>query len=417
MTQDGVGQEGLGQGTRRTLIRRAAGCGETVLGATRSIPSGPSNRRLVMKWLGVVGMAACLAGTAAAGDYHNGSTLQCSDCHVMHYVAAGQTHGYEDGRTFNQPGTGGPFTNLLRDNINDLCLACHDGGTANAPDVFETDDDGLGTDDYRGAGGLTDINSTDVEDGHTLLSPGVAPGGSFTGPLNCAHCHEPHGISTAVSDTASGASGSFRNLRDNPGGGTGKVVTYAINTGANPTVAQGNTYDVWLKVQPDGPGGPNWQYDEDAVEWMEPDDTASAIAAWCGDCHTNFHGAVGDGSTIGGTGTPAEDFVRHPAGGVDIGAHSSSTSLSNLAQYQNGLDKVKVMGDWNNVTTGAPGDPTPTCISCHKAHGTTNKFGLIYRSRDLNANSAPTENGDDSITSNLEHLCGQCHTQAAAFDD
>ena len=71
---------------------------------------------------------------AMAGDFHFGDNLICSDCHVMHYS---QSHGYNaDGTGIYTPlGTAGPYHYLLRNDVNDLCLTCHDGVTW-APDVL-----------------------------------------------------------------------------------------------------------------------------------------------------------------------------------------------------------------------------------------------------------------------------------------
>jgi hypothetical protein len=73
------------------------------------------------------------AGAVRAGDHHRDDTLSCADCHVMHYS---QSHGYApDGSgTFLVPADG-PHEYLLRDDVNDLCLACHDDSTL-APDVL-----------------------------------------------------------------------------------------------------------------------------------------------------------------------------------------------------------------------------------------------------------------------------------------
>src|SRR5512140_3186155 len=81
-------------------------------------------------------ITALVAGSAFAGDYHTGSTLYCNECHVMH----GQQplHAYDS--TTSTPGTviGAPHEYLLRQEVNDLCLSCHDGKTF-APDVMMAD--------------------------------------------------------------------------------------------------------------------------------------------------------------------------------------------------------------------------------------------------------------------------------------
>jgi nitrate reductase cytochrome c-type subunit len=51
---------------------------------------------------------------------------------------------------------------------------------------------------------------------------------------------------------------------------------------------------------------------------------------------------------------------------------------------------------------------TPTCTTCHKAHGNQNPYGLIY----LKGTGAVTEEGDaDGQTEGLRTMCKQCHSQ------
>src|SRR4030067_2078309 len=74
-----------------------------------------------------------LFAAAVAGGYHFGTTLICSDCHVMHHS---QAHGYNaDGGGIYTPMGTVPEPYLLRDEVNKLCLNCHDG-QAFAPDVY-----------------------------------------------------------------------------------------------------------------------------------------------------------------------------------------------------------------------------------------------------------------------------------------
>jgi hypothetical protein len=341
---------------------------------------------------------ACLilAGPAAAGDYHSGVTLRCADCHIMHYS---QSHGYNaNGSGFYfSPFPGGPFHYLLRAEVNDLCLACHDNQSF-APDVLGING---GNSDIRLGGALNrpGFNTAGYFDttGHTLDSTEVAPGGTFSNSdgLNCTDCHTQHGRSGA------GGVSLYRNLP--PGSGNSTNVTYAIGT-------NDLTKDVFERQ--------TLEYDESKVDWNEPNNTDSAIAKFCAGCHNNFHGTVGS-ANVGGVGNPAVEFVRHPTGGVNIGAVGGGHS--NLNMYKEGntagtplgkVNFVKVMsetGVWGNTATAADG-LTPTCISCHKGHGNKNAFGLIYRK----GTGLLTEEGD-SNGGQEENLCGQCHTQASSF--
>ncbi|MCB9897962.1 MAG: hypothetical protein H6825_08160 [Planctomycetes bacterium] len=337
-----------------------------------------------------------------AGDYHNGGTLLCSQCHVMHFS---QSHGYQPNGTgfYLEPAAGGPFHYLLRDEVNNLCLACHDQGGI-APDVLGAANGGNGPTDVREAGYLNRLGVEGLPaTGHTLDSLDTAPGsdppwkpednnGAGEG-LNCINCHHQHGYAGFGSPTGS----QYRNLLANPGAGGNHFVTYNNDTVGTNNLAR----DVFERQAA--------EYDESVVDWNEPDNTQSAIGAWCGGCHTNFHGTPGDPATVGGeaSGAGYAEFLRHPTAGVNIGAIGSGHS--GLSIFQGHTNKVKVMsevGVWD-----PPGaDVTPTCVSCHKAHGNGNAFGLIYRS----GTGTLTENGDTN-GSQLEHLCGQCHTQASFF--
>ena len=346
-------------------------------------------KRLMRAALAIVPIA--LASQAVAGDYHNGLTLRCAQCHVMHFS---QSHGYNpDGSgNFGNLGAGGPFTYLLRDEINNLCLSCHDNAGF-APDVLGVVNTGNEAGSVRLGGYLNRLGVEGLAPtGHTLDSTEVAPGSDppWSNPdgFNCTDCHHQHGYAGFGHPTGS----QYRNLTSGPGNGSGAFVTY--NNTAHGT--NDLTRDVFERMSD--------AYDISQVDWNEPDPTDSAIGNWCGGCHNNFHGTVGS-IEIGGN-TTSGHFLRHPDGGVDIGAIGGGHS--SLTQFQSHANRVKVMstsGDWMNGT-----DVTPTCISCHKAHGNGNAFGLIY----MKGSGTVTENGDDGTQ--LENLCAQCHVQAAAFD-
>jgi hypothetical protein len=357
-----------------------------------------------MRWLAraaTLVLSLCLVGNALAGDYHTEANLLCSQCHIMHYS---QSHGYQPsgGGFYLQPGAGGPFHYLLRDEINNLCLACHDDAGV-APDVLGANGGNSPT-DVRLAGFLNRLGVTGLAPtGHTLDSLDEAPGsdppwkpeddnGVGEG-LNCINCHAQHGYAGYGHPTGN----QYRNLQSGPGNGSGLFITYNHDDIGNNDL----TRDVFERQAA--------EYDEGVVDWNEPDNTDSAIGAWCGGCHNNFHGTPGDANTVGGEpdGTSWSSFVRHPTAGVNIGALGGGHS--NLTLYNAHTNKVKVMSELG-VWDPAGADVTPTCISCHKAHGNGNAFGLIYR----NGTGTLTENGDTNGTQ-LEDLCGQCHVQAEWF--
>lgn len=327
-----------------------------------------------------------------AGDYHTGATLTCFECHIMHYS---QSHGYNANGTgtYTPVGAGGPFEYLLRDEINDLCLSCHDGQTF-APDVLEAN---TGS-DIRQAGALNRDGSSPyyTADGHTLDSVEVAPGGTwspadsgFSSGLNCVDCHHPHGYGGYGNpDTLLGQ---YRNLRSNPGGTSNKWVNYAVATN-----------DLDKPVFERSASGAN-HYDISNVDFNEPLTNGSYYAAWCQGCHTDFHGSAGSGNMGGSGGT---EWLRHPTADADIGAIGGGHSSASV--FAGHTNKVKVMTateDWDPDSAAAVTDHTPSCFSCHKAHGNKNAFGLIF----MKGTGTVDEEGDDG--EEVKDLCKQCHVQ------
>jgi hypothetical protein len=351
-----------------------------------------SNRIL---FLGVAFALVAFASVGIAGDYHYGLDLVCSECHVMHYS---QTHGYnQDGGGFSTPLADGPHEYLLRDDINDLCLSCHDG-SAFAPDVFETHANGY----VRQGGALNDVTSSGPyypADGHTLNSTAVAPGSSpaWNNPdgLNCANCHGVHGANPANIS-------SYRNL-GGYGTGNGSYPYGAPVSYERGDVEIANSLTAW--VFEDASGGVNAQhYGVGAITFNEPDETASGYAAFCKSCHTEFHGAVG-GAEIGGVGAPPEEFVRHPANGVQIGELGGGhSSIGNFASRTSQVQVMSPAGLKAGNYTATDVDLTPSCMSCHKGHGNKNAFGLIF----MTGSGTVTEEGDGG---SYRDLCKQCHTE------
>lgn len=342
---------------------------------------------------------AALASWSWAGDYHMNQQLICQDCHVMHYS---QAHGYNDDGTgnFTSLGAGGPYHYLLRNDINELCLSCHNG-SASAPDVFEAHANGY----VRQAGALNEVggnNNYEEGNGHTLGSDAIAPGGTFANAdgLNCVNCHAPHGRQAGLVAPYN-VQGGYRNLFLEVTGFTSISYTRGDVEGANTAAA-------W--IHEDASSGVNANhYGRGGITFNEPDQTDSRYADFCQGCHTNFHGAIG-GPEVGGTGTPAEEFVRHPMAGVNIGAigggHSNLSRI--VAKGANQIQVMSPTGVKAGSYTAADNQLTPSCMSCHKGHGNQNAFGLVY----MVGTGTITEEGDNGI--DARNTCRQCHTQGGA---
>jgi len=338
--------------------------------------------------LSVVALFLLVPAVLMAGDYHRGDDLVCAECHVMH---GEQHHGYnpDGGGSYTPIGPDAPYEYLLRNKINDLCLSCHDGGSA--PDVLEANSGS----DIRQAGALNRDGTAPYYKytGHTLDTVAVAPGGTwspdtsgFEMGLNCVNCHHPHGYEGYGNpDTLLGQ---YRNLRSDPGGTSNKWVNYAVGT-------NDLTKPVFERSAA--------SYDISDVDFNEPLTDGSYYAAWCQGCHTDYHGKQGD-ANMGGTG--GVEWLRHPTADADIGAIGGGHSSKSV--FASHTNKVKVMTateNWNPSTEAEVTDHTPSCFSCHKAHGNKNPFGLIF----MKGTGTVTEEGDDGTS--VKDLCKQCHVQ------
>ena len=336
----------------------------------------------------VVAALASSAPWATAGDYHSAGTLRCNDCHVMHFS---QSHGYGPSGTGTWVRLGGlaPNRSLLRQQTNDLCLACHDGSLL-ATDVLGAANSGSQPGIVRLGGYLNRLGATGAPDtGHTLGSLDSAPGSSpawspqdengLGRGLSCTNCHDPHGAPATAHPTGS----QYRNLRDDPGNGNALWVTYNHSTPGSNNVSR----DVFERAQ--------LSYDESRVDWNEPNSQRSAIARWCGGCHTEMHGNWLGGSG-GGGGHNSGGLPEHPVEDEDL-----ETDM--VLRYNSLVNRVKVTSEIG-LWSPAGRDASPTCITCHKAHGNGNPRGLIFRS----GTGILTENGDTGGTSQ-GNLCRQCH--------
>ncbi|MFC1713272.1 cytochrome c3 family protein [Candidatus Poribacteria bacterium] len=400
-----------------------------------TISSLKKRERLFVLVLVCSGIGLLAAAFALAGEYHIGDSLICAQCHTMHYS---QQHTYSGavgtGSPLSTPpqatmGGGGPYTNLLRHEVNDLCLSCHDGQTF-APDVLGTETAEVAY--VRQAGGLTrkdvSVGAGYAEtNGHTVgwtLAfnihgiPGIGGwgdfpcnnchnGGAWPPPiakrfperkLACVSCHDPHG---AVS---------HRNLAfvDD----TVRLITYAIDTGSG----SDTTKDVYLRDWEAGNiSGSTSNYRLENVDFNEPSGNPG-MSGFCSKCHGFFHGTASDGHMRDQGGPSGINWLRHPTGDANIGDYSSDGKHSSLTVFGGNRNRLKVMspgGDWGVDEDGVPletWDPvpdnlTPTCITCHKAHGNKNPFALIYMVGSGDVTEEGTADGE------YTDLCHQCHVQ------
>ncbi len=377
----------------------------------------------------VVAILTLAALPVLAGEWHTGQTNLCADCHTMHnsmahtWTGSGTVSVVTPSPDGNWVGAAGPAGNFLLKaaDPNDLCLECHDSQTF-APDVLGANSGGGAAN--RSAGYLNKSTDAVTHTGHTLGWIGTAPGGAFatdpTHGLECINCHTQHG-----------RAGYYRNLgpRTNP-----NMPRYALNgqqardivggpTDLAATVAADNI-DVFINLP--GAYTPNVSnfaplYETANIQYLKLttlyDGSENRSGTQCASCHANFHGGVAS-ANIGGevNGAGYDMFNRHPVGGITmglLGGGHSATPATRYAAVANGA-RVKTYAD--DQTTFA--DATPGCISCHKAHGNGQPFGLIFANRTVTTGMTeegtmaanPTPTGADTAVGQRA-LCGQCHVQ------
>ncbi|HXY40987.1 MAG TPA: cytochrome c3 family protein [Vicinamibacteria bacterium] len=246
-------------------------------------------------------------------------------------------HNSENGQPMRYDNDKNGAPKLLRAaNSLQLCLQCHDG-QATAPDVV--DEDANQTPD-RAAGFFprnwwqpppAGSNPT----AHLMGTQVDAPWGGQT-TLTCVSCHDPHGTA------------SYRNLKLDPRGiGAPRLVVSHQIVPLSGNIAQ--------------------FYDSSNVRYK------SGMTSWCVNCH------VGTDQTN-----------HHP---VDTTIYNSPNGWASYSAWVGvTLPRVPVQSPNDDIIPSQ--DDQVFCLSCHKAHGSANPFGLIY---------------PDGATQ--DSACSQCHVQ------
>ncbi len=362
-----------------------------------------------MKKLAFIALAA-FAFTATAAEYHTYTTLICSDCHTMH---AQRTHSFgsetlnaNDTVVFGAGDTGGHEALLLGADANRTCLVCHNG--ARGPDVFGTNSSSYAL-QTRSAGALNAATGYAVanEDGylpymgHSLGSMDMPPGRNpaiyaYPGDMQCVRCHTAHGRP------------SYRNLRDRGSDAVVREPSYVVLPSAQLTMNFG--YDVNLFGN---------DYSADSVVYTSAVGSTNGqnkMTAFCGMCHGNYHDDI-----VGGT-APNDYFRRHPTDQITLTARqiftaetANATNVSVKLTYIQGAALNRGAEGGVNFASDPTATATVGCLTCHKAHGNLNSFGLFFPGNSVGPTGANVHQGDANKEqgggTSIRNLCNTCHSQ------
>lgn len=299
--------------------------------------------------------------------YHNGATLFCGDCHVIH---ASEAHAY-DNIAPGFPRSNPPNNTLLRKpDAVDVCLSCHDGRIG-VPDVVGEDTNALA----ERSAGFFDLPDTPNHRGHQL-GRGLSDetqycdrchfAGEFaTARVTCIDCHNQHGNDRV------------RNLQ------------WVSAPGSEPQFG--------LLMRPGATGMDKYERANVAYTWVAGQ--AREPTNICIDCHHTFFDDSGGWYT-----NPDGDdhWNRHPNFNSEWGAVSP---ISSNPSHWNGGAGSGFIGaprvpfvaigatDFAGATIVDATRNAVFCLSCHKAHGSDRSFAMTF-----DPQSVPRAKG-----------CDQCH--------
>jgi hypothetical protein len=369
----------------------------------------------------IVALAATLAwaGPAFAGDYHQSTTLRCSQCHTMH---ASRTHAFNGeasgSNLWELPTPGDAHDKLLvKAGVNETCLACHDA-KPQYPDVLGDLNAFSDTQGQRSAGFLSRTNIATVgthTTGHTLDS-GLTPPG-YTGSwdpgydgFHCGNCHSVHGSPAYRNLGQTMYMGSVDMPKDNSNPFFGVGPNYnKLENGAR-AAYDNATQDVYIT------NATQRSYKATEVKFGAG---TGGMNQYCAVCHGDFHGA-NNTQALNTT-----DSIRHPTTGVF--ANSAGTDFAHTTALQTALTKTVDAATAGIVRPAWKGTEQyeAACLSCHKGHGNKVGYALIIPGDNVQSDTGDFESGDGATAVDsgevglgaqypIRNLCNACHPMGRA---
>ena len=341
----------------------------------RPIHRTPASTPRMESLAGPAGPRVTVTAFGGYTPYHNGATLLCADCHVMH---ASEQHAY-DGGSEGFPRSNTPYDTLLRKAAPvDICLSCHDGRLG-VPDVVGVDTNALA----ERSAGMFEPPETPSHRGHT-----IGRGLDLDADRFCSRCHFDGEFATAEV--------SCLDCHNHHGNDRVRNLQWASAKGSEPQFA--------MIMRPGATGLA--KYERQNVAYGHVPGSASEVTNMCIDCHHTFFGDSGGWYT-----NPDGDdhWNRHPNfnsewGAVDPISAGAGTGSIKPAHWMGGVGsgfgstaRVPFVaigaGDFTAATTVDADRNAVFCLTCHKAHGSENAFAMTF-----DPQTVPKAKG-----------CDQCH--------
>ncbi|MEW5800844.1 MAG: cytochrome c3 family protein, partial [bacterium] len=314
-----------------------------------------------------------------AGNYHvKGKNLNCYDCHTLHFSQDGKIPQVPAGaRAWGDA----PSDFLLKNITSEMCLMCHDGYDRKAPDVIHPTSRNY----QSSAGHLDELDKTvdpnhPLVHGHTMGSTLSPPGypGRWDKKLSCTSCHDPHGNSY------------YRNLRPKPlTDSADSPVTYFAGTSVAGNEGKGIQILVDLMDPNDFA-----RYDVSNIIYRLEEGTGGeksvGLSSWCAACHPDFNPAFHH------SGEGDKHWNLHPTNTI---AMRDNPSIHEQWSSQN-ASGIPTSPPAVTIYPDNRGEDRPFCGSCHKAHGSTHEYGLLWE------NTADPEREDGQY---MRDTCQACH--------
>lgn len=302
-------------------------------------------------------------------------TDKCSGCHRMHDSRADKL--------------------LPLASRSDFCYSCHSKGqgadTAVREGVYydgQNSGHGWGVANGNLLGGGFEYTSqvNPITGNHHIGVTEAAFGGGTVYALSCNDCHTPHD------------GPNYRLLRQSPGGSEAVISVPWNGPWTDDTqTARGGEYKAFTER--------DFTATDGVTEYTR--NYAANIAAWCTTCHTRYFATYSGGAAN-----------SYKAGDV----YDAGDTYGAIARHRHSVDmtitgRTSITGISYNLVTDLPledvtgngrtADDRLTCLSCHKAHGSS---AMMYGGSILeNRGPLPTATDSMMLRTDGRAMCGDCH--------